>query len=62
MVLVIELLVLTLVILSIILVIGIPVTLASPGQWEKSKNLVYTSIGIWIGLIIVTSVLNSFIA
>nr|YP_010851257.1 photosystem II protein Z [Aphanocladia delicatula]WGH14258.1 photosystem II protein Z [Aphanocladia delicatula] len=62
MILVVQLLVLALVILSIILVIGIPVTLASPGQWEKSKNLVYTNIGIWIGLIIVTSILNSFIA
>nr|YP_009393961.1 photosystem II protein Z [Polysiphonia sertularioides]ARW62523.1 photosystem II protein Z [Polysiphonia sertularioides] len=61
MTIVIQLLVLALVVLSVILVIGIPVTLASPGQWEKSKNLVYTSIGIWVGLVIVTGVLNSFI-
>nr|WGH13072.1 photosystem II protein Z [Echinothamnion sp.] len=61
MILFVQLLVLALVILSTILVIGIPVALASPGQWEKSKNLVYTNIVIWIGLIIVTSVLNSFI-
>nr|YP_009399958.1 photosystem II protein Z [Tolypiocladia glomerulata]ARW69777.1 photosystem II protein Z [Tolypiocladia glomerulata] len=59
--LVIQLLVSLLVILSIILVVGVPVTLASPGQWEKSKNLVYTSIGIWVGLVIVTGVINSFI-
>nr|YP_009399545.1 photosystem II protein Z [Dictyomenia sonderi]ARW69151.1 photosystem II protein Z [Dictyomenia sonderi] len=62
MTLVVQLLVFILVMLSIILVVGIPVTLASPGQWEKSKNLVYTSIGIWVGLIIVTGILNSFIA
>lgn len=62
MILVIQLLVLLLVVLSTILVIGIPVTLASPGQWEKSKNLIYTSIGIWAGLIIVTGIANSFIA
>nr|YP_009395623.1 photosystem II protein Z [Vertebrata isogona]ARW64639.1 photosystem II protein Z [Vertebrata isogona] len=61
MTIVIQLLVLALVILSTILVIGIPVTLASPGQWEKSKNLIYTSIGIWVGIIIITGVLNSFI-
>lgn len=61
MTIIIQLLVLALVILSVILVIGIPVTLASPGQWEKSKNLVYTSIGIWVGLVIITGVLNSFI-
>nr|YP_009393556.1 photosystem II protein Z [Bostrychia simpliciuscula]ARW62118.1 photosystem II protein Z [Bostrychia simpliciuscula] len=62
MILIIQLLVLTLVILSTILVISIPVTLASPGQWEKSKNLIYTSIGIWVGLIIITGIANSFIA
>nr|YP_009399343.1 photosystem II protein Z [Kapraunia schneideri]ARW68949.1 photosystem II protein Z [Kapraunia schneideri] len=56
-----QLLVLALVVLSVILVIGIPVTLASPGQWEKSKNLVYTTIGVWVGLVIITGVLNSFI-
>nr|YP_009397271.1 photosystem II protein Z [Thuretia quercifolia]ARW66457.1 photosystem II protein Z [Thuretia quercifolia] len=62
MVFIIQLLVLLLIILSIILVIGIPVTLASPGQWEKSKNLIYTSIGIWVGLIIITGIANSFLA
>ncbi|MEM9681464.1 MAG: photosystem II reaction center protein PsbZ [Bacteroidota bacterium] len=45
-----------------LLVVGIPVTLASPGQWEKSKNLVYASIGIWVGLVITAGILNSFIA
>lgn len=62
MTIVIQLLVLALVILSTVLVIGIPVILASPGKWEKSKNLIYTSIGFWVGIIIITGVLNSFIA
>nr|YP_010952252.1 photosystem II protein Z [Gloiopeltis furcata]WMP13921.1 photosystem II protein Z [Gloiopeltis furcata] len=57
-----QLLVFILVILSTLLVVGIPVTLASPGQWEKSKKLVYTSAGIWAGLVIITGVVNSFIA
>nr|QCI06946.1 photosystem II protein Z [Halydictyon mirabile] len=61
MILIIQLLVLLLVILSTILVISIPVALASPGQWEKSKNLIYTSIGIWTSLIIITGIANSFI-
>nr|YP_009392720.1 photosystem II protein Z [Bostrychia tenella]ARW61282.1 photosystem II protein Z [Bostrychia tenella] len=61
MIFIIQLLVLSLVILSTILVVSIPVTLASPGQWEKSKNLIYTSIGIWAGLIIVTGIINSFV-
>ena len=62
MTIIIQLLVLFFVVLSTILVVGIPVTLASPGKWEKSKNLIYTSIGIWIGLVLVTGILNSFLA
>lgn len=56
-----QLLVFILVILSTLLVIGIPVTLASPGQWEQSKNLIYTGAGIWAGLVIITGLINSFI-
>nr|YP_009391480.1 photosystem II protein Z [Platysiphonia delicata]ARW59624.1 photosystem II protein Z [Platysiphonia delicata] len=62
MTLIIQVLVISLVLLSIILVVGIPVTLASPGQWEKSKTLVYTTIGIWTGLVIITGIANSFVA
>lgn len=58
---VIQLLVFLLIALSTILVIGVPVTLASPGQWEQSKNLVYTGTGVWAGLVIITGVVNSFI-
>nr|YP_009774049.1 photosystem II protein Z [Caulacanthus okamurae]YP_010904106.1 photosystem II protein Z [Caulacanthus ustulatus]QIZ74666.1 photosystem II protein Z [Caulacanthus okamurae]WCH57357.1 photosystem II protein Z [Caulacanthus ustulatus] len=61
MTIVVQLLVFILVLLSTILVIGIPVTLASPGQWEQSKNLIYTCAGIWAGLVIITGVFNSFI-
>ena len=57
-----KLLVFILVILSTLLVISIPVTLASPGQWEQSKNLIYTGAGIWAGLVIITGLVNSFIA
>lgn len=57
----IQILVFVLVIFSTLLVVGIPVTLASPGQWEKSKNLVYTGAGIWAGLVIITGIVNSFI-
>jgi len=58
----IQLLVFILVIFSTLLVIGIPVALASPGQWEQSKNLIYTGAGIWAGLVIITGIANSFIA
>nr|QCI05274.1 photosystem II protein Z [Centroceras clavulatum] len=62
MTIIIQLLVFILVIFSTLLVIGIPVALASPGQWEKSKNLIYTGAGIWAGLVIITGIANSFIA
>ena len=35
--------------------------LLQPGQWEQSKNLIYTGAGIWAGLVIITGVANSFI-
>lgn len=56
-----QLLVFGLILLSIIFVIFMPVTLASPGEWEKSKNLVYTGAGIWSLLVIITGLANSFI-
>nr|QVY58048.1 photosystem II protein Z [Betaphycus gelatinus] len=61
MTIIVQLLVFILVILSTLLVVGIPVTLASPGQWEQSKNLIYTGAGIWTGLVIITGIVNSFI-
>nr|QVY58253.1 photosystem II protein Z [Eucheuma denticulatum] len=61
MTIIVQLLVFILVILSTLLVIGIPVTLASPGQWEQSKNLIYTGAGIWASLVIITGIVNSFI-
>jgi len=60
--LILQFLVFLLIALSTVLVVGIPVTLASPGQWEQSKNLVYTGSGLWAGLVIITGVVNSFIA
>nr|YP_009237794.1 photosystem II reaction center protein Z [Gracilariopsis lemaneiformis]YP_009294601.1 photosystem II protein Z [Gracilariopsis chorda]AJO68443.1 photosystem II protein [Gracilariopsis lemaneiformis]AML79871.1 photosystem II reaction center protein Z [Gracilariopsis lemaneiformis]AOM66861.1 photosystem II protein Z [Gracilariopsis chorda]UAD88879.1 photosystem II protein Z [Gracilariopsis chorda] len=61
MIIAIQLLVFILIVFSTLLVVGIPVTLASPGQWEKSKNLIYTGAGIWAGLVIITGFINSFI-
>lgn len=55
-----QLLVITIVVVSTLLSVAIPVILASPGQWEQSKNLIFTGAGLWAGLIIVTGVVNSF--
>jgi photosystem II PsbZ protein len=61
MIIIIQLLVFLLITLSTVLVISIPVTLASPGQWEQSKNLIYTGAGLWAGLIILTGIINSLV-
>nr|QUE28535.1 PsbZ [Porphyrostromium boryanum] len=55
-----QILVLTIVLVSTLLTVAIPVILASPGQWEQSKNLIFTGAGLWAGLIIFTGVINSF--
>lgn len=62
MTIVIQLLVLGLILLSIISVIFMPVTLASPGEWEKSKGLIFTGAGIWSILVIITWIANLFVA
>ena len=56
-----QLLVTILVILSIILIVSVPVILASSEQWEKSKNLVFTGAGLWGLLVIITGVVNSLV-
>nr|YP_009346823.1 photosystem II reaction center protein Z [Gracilaria firma]APR74358.1 photosystem II reaction center protein Z [Gracilaria firma] len=61
MTIIIQLLVFILVVFSTLLVISIPVAFASPGKWEKSKNLIYTGAGIWTGLVLITGLFNSFI-
>jgi photosystem II PsbZ protein len=62
MVIIIQLLVFLLITLSTVLVVSIPVTLASPGEWEQSKNLIYTGAGLWAGLVILTGIINSLVA
>lgn len=62
MIIIIQLLVFLLITLSTILVVSIPVTLASPGEWEQSKNLIYTGAGLWAGLVILTGIINSLVA
>jgi photosystem II PsbZ protein len=56
-----QLLVSVLILLSFALVIGVPVVLVSPGEWEKSKGLVFTGAGVWFTLVIVTAAFNSLV-
>lgn len=51
-----------LVLASFVLVIGVPVVLASPDGWSASKNTVFSGVSLWIGLVFLVGILNSFIS
>jgi photosystem II PsbZ protein len=48
--------------LSLALVVGVPVLLASPDGWQTSKGLVFSGSTLWILLVFVVGALNSFVA
>jgi photosystem II PsbZ protein len=48
-----------LILISFVLVVGVPVILATPGEWENSKGTVWKGTAIWTGLVTLTSFLNS---
>ncbi len=47
-----------LVLLSFVMVIGVPVAYASPQNWDQSKRLIFLGSALWIALVIVVGVLN----
>ena len=47
-----------LVVLSFVLVVGVPVAYASPQNWEQSKNLIFLGSGVWAALVIIVGILN----
>ena len=50
-----------LVLLSFVMVIGVPVAYASPQNWEQSKGLIFVGSGLWIILVIAVGILNFFV-
>jgi len=60
MALLIQILVSLLIILSLILTINIPVVLATPGEWETSKNNIFNLAKFWITLVILTGFSQTF--
>ncbi|URR36677.1 photosystem II reaction center protein PsbZ [Thermosynechococcus sp. HN-54] len=50
-----------LVILSFVMVVGVPVAYASPQDWDRSKQLIFLGSGVWIALVLVVGVLNFFV-
>ncbi len=49
---------LALVLLSFLMVVGVPVAYASPQNWNQSKALIYVGSGLWFLLVIAVGVLN----
>lgn len=47
-----------LVILSFLLVVGVPVAYATPQNWDQSKSLIFVGSGLWTILVILVGVLN----
>ncbi|MBN3925099.1 photosystem II reaction center protein PsbZ [Nostoc sp. NMS4] len=50
-----------LVLLSFVLVVGVPVAYATPQSWGESKKLLWVGSGVWIGLVFLVGLLNFFV-
>lgn len=47
-----------LVVLSFVLIVGVPVAYASPQNWDRSKRLIVLGSGAWIALVLLVGALN----
>ncbi|NCJ05328.1 photosystem II reaction center protein PsbZ [Synechococcales cyanobacterium C] len=47
-----------LVILSFVLVVGVPVAYASGQDWDRAKSLIFLGSGVWVALVLVVGLLN----
>lgn len=50
-----------LIVVSFLLVIGVPVALATPDGWVDNKRIVFSGIGLWFLLVFAVGILNSFV-
>jgi len=48
--------------LSFLLVVGVPVIFASPEGWTTSKGFIFSGVSIWVLLVFLVGLLNSFVA
>jgi photosystem II PsbZ protein len=49
---------LALVVMSFLMVVGVPVAYATPQNWDQSKRLLWLGSGVWIALVLVVAALN----
>ncbi len=50
-----------LILVSFTLVIGVPVVFASPNGWTENKRIVFSGLSIWMLLVFVVGICNSFV-
>ncbi|MBC1222915.1 photosystem II reaction center protein PsbZ [Nostoc sp. UCD121] len=50
-----------LVLLSFVLVVGVPVAYATPQNWVESKKLLWVGSAAWIALVFLVGLLNFFV-
>jgi photosystem II PsbZ protein len=50
-----------LILFSFVLVVGVPVVFALPNGWTENKRVVLSGLGLWILLVFVVGILNSFV-
>jgi photosystem II PsbZ protein len=58
MVFVFDLALFALVLLSFVMIVGVPVAYAAPQNWERSKSLLFIGSGVWAALVVLVGVLN----
>lgn len=51
-----------LVLLSLALIVTIPISLATPGEWETQKSGIYRSTTLWTAMVFCIALANSLIA
>ncbi len=61
MLLIFQLALFALIVVSFLLVIGVPVVLATPDGWVENKRTVFSGIGLWFLLVFLVGILNSFV-
>nr|YP_009105297.1 Z protein of photosystem II [Pedinomonas tuberculata]AIT93916.1 Z protein of photosystem II [Pedinomonas tuberculata] len=61
MLLVFQLTLVAFIVLSFLLVVGVPVVFASPNGWSENKSTVFSGVGLWFLLVFAVGILNSFV-
>ena len=55
---IVQVFVILLIIISFTLLIGVPVILATPGEWETSQNIIWSGAGLWSTLVLVLKIFS----